>query len=50
MIHRAACPSCKVMVLDMHDPEVARRNALSMSSTREEGTAAFAAHTCHGTS
>ena len=25
MIHRAACPSCEVIVLDMRDPEVARR-------------------------
>jgi hypothetical protein len=25
MIQRAACPSCEVMVLDMRDPEVARR-------------------------
>ena len=25
MIHRATCPSCEVIVLDMHDSEVARR-------------------------
>jgi hypothetical protein len=25
MVQRAACPSCEVIVLDMQDPEVARR-------------------------
>jgi glutaredoxin len=25
MVQRAACPSCEVVVLDMHDPEVVRR-------------------------
>jgi glutaredoxin len=25
MVQRAACPSCEVTVLDMQDPEVARR-------------------------
>ena len=27
MVNRVACPSCEVSVLDMHDPEVARRAA-----------------------
>jgi glutaredoxin 3 len=25
LVNRIACPSCEVTVLDMHDPEVARR-------------------------
>jgi glutaredoxin 3 len=25
MVNRAACPSCEVSVLDMHDPTVAKR-------------------------
>jgi glutaredoxin 3 len=25
LVNRIACPSCDVMVLDMHNPEVARR-------------------------
>lgn len=25
LVHRIACPSCDVTVLDMHDPTVARR-------------------------
>jgi hypothetical protein len=25
LVHRVACPACEVTVLDMHNPEVARR-------------------------
>ncbi len=27
LVNQVACPSCEVSVLDMHDPEVARRAA-----------------------